>query len=565
VAGGTNWKQISGDGDRIAAIKTDGTLWMWGYNTEGDLGDNTIVDKSSPVQTVAGGTNWKQTGGSAAIKTDGTLWVWGNGDYGAIGDGTFGNVHKSSPVQTIAGGTNWKQVARGYNTNAAIKTDGTLWTWGRANQGALGDPGQTSASSPVQTIAAGTNWKQVAIKFWSVAAIKTDGTLWMWGANLYGQLGDGTSTAKLSPVQTVAGGTNWKQVESYTFTAAIKTDGTLWTWGDAGSYGQLGDNTTVRKSSPVQTVAGGTNWKQVAVGSGVAQAIREDYSGTNPVGGGTFSATINSNQQELNLRTWALGAGWDGSSAATITVGSGVYIWSDSTSTSALTINGSWPGGVTVINNGYIMGNGGVGGAGQGLNNSNPAESGWAGGVAISIGISVTIDNTNASAYIGGGGGGGGGGEGQVGKTGYGGGDGGGGAGGGPSAYGSAAGGTVGAAGGTDGNGGGGGGSGGGGGMPGFDATSGGGGGRIFPGTGGSGAYGIGGNGGSSNAAGSGGVFNTNPGGGGGGGGGGGWGAAGGAGYNGAAGGGGGKAVALNGFSVTWTSGNATRVYGSVS
>ena len=272
VSGGTNWKQVScSREDFTAAIKTDGTLWLWGWNNEGQLGDNTITSKSSPVQTVAGGTNWKQVSFGerhiAAIKTDGTLWLWGLNSSGQLGDNSI--THRSSPIQTVSGGTNWKQVSCGGSHTAAIKTDGTLWTWGRnVFSGALGNNSTGNRSSPVQTVSGGTNWKQVAAGGNSTTAIKTDGTLWTWGSNTYGQLGDNSITHRSSPVQTVSGGTNWKQVSCNTRnTAAIKTDGTLWNWGDnTYFYGQLGDNTGTHRSSPVQTVSGGTNWKQVSVG-----------------------------------------------------------------------------------------------------------------------------------------------------------------------------------------------------------------------------------------------------------------------------------------------------------
>jgi len=278
VAGGTNWKQVSGGYYRTAAIKTDGTLWTWGYNNFGQLGDNTTVTKSSPVTTITGGTNWKQVAcgqyHTAVIKTDGTLWTWGYNKYGQLGDNT--SVNKSSPVTTVAGGTNWKQVAGGYRHTVAIKTDGTLWSWGYTGLGQLGDNTTVNKSSPVTTVAGGTNWKQVSGGTYHTAAIKTDGTLWTWGYNGYGQLGDNTTVDKSSPVTTVAGGTNWKQVGGVIYhTAAIKTDGTLWTWG-YNFYGGLGDNTTVSKSSPVTTVAGGTNWKQVAGGYAHTAAIKTD-------------------------------------------------------------------------------------------------------------------------------------------------------------------------------------------------------------------------------------------------------------------------------------------------
>ena len=358
IAYGTNWKSVSANSSSVVvAIKTDGTLWNWGWNSGGQLGDNTTIDTLSPVQTVAGGTNWMQADAgqycTAAIKTDGTLWCWGNG--GMIGDNT--TISKSSPVQTVTYGTNWMQVSAGSTHCAAIKTDGTLWVWGANTQGQLGDNTIITKSSPVQTITGGTNWKQVACGYDNTAAVKTDGTLWVWGNNSYGKLGfwnsgyagtspvtvsgsktnnttfttsnttgvsvgmkiftsstavswttvsaistnvsitftpssfTGTWTGTISlgvnaippsrpsrvssPVQTIAFGTNWKQVAcGHGNTAAIKTDGTLWCWG-RNSYGRLGDNTTITRSSPVQTIMYGTNWKQVTCGyRGVTAAIQ---------------------------------------------------------------------------------------------------------------------------------------------------------------------------------------------------------------------------------------------------------------------------------------------------
>ena len=277
-AGGANWKQVSGGGYSTAAIKTDGTLWTWGHGTSGQLGDNTIISRSTPVTTFAGGTNWKQVSGgassTAAIKTDGTLWTWGSNFQGMLGDNT--TTDRRTPVTTFAGGTNWKQVSAGRNMMAAIKTDGTLWTWGFNFAGGLGNNTTNSILTPVTTFAGGTNWKQVDCGYFHAAAIKTDGTLWTWGRNNnFAQLGDNTIISRSTPVTTFAGGTNWKQVDCGAYyTAAIKTDGTLWTWG-LGTDGQLGDNTIISRSTPVTTFAGGTNWKQVACGY-VTAAIKTD-------------------------------------------------------------------------------------------------------------------------------------------------------------------------------------------------------------------------------------------------------------------------------------------------
>jgi len=283
VSGGTNWRQITTSGQTTAAaVKTDGTLWTWGSGGQGQLGDNTTNSKSSPVQTVASGFNWSSVSSGFqtiyGIKTDGTLWAWGLNASGQLGDGSISN--KSSPVQTIASGTTWVQVAAGETFAVATKTDGTLWTWGTNSSGQLGDNTTISKSSPIQTIAGGTNWRQVSGGLTTCSAIRTNGTLWLWGDNSTGQLGDNTTISKSSPIQTVSAGTNWKLVSSgYGFTAAVKTNGTLWTWGN-NTNGQLGDNTTIFKSSPVQTINGGSNWKMVnaasaspSVGEGLIHAI----------------------------------------------------------------------------------------------------------------------------------------------------------------------------------------------------------------------------------------------------------------------------------------------------
>jgi alpha-tubulin suppressor-like RCC1 family protein len=277
-SGGTDWKQVSSVGRHTTAIKTDGTLWTWGFNGVGQLGTNDTTQRNTPVTTFAGGTNWKQVSSgfnhTAAIKTDGTLWIWGTGASGRLGVNDTSN--RITPVTTFAGGTNWKQVSCGVNHTAAIKTDGTLWTWGINSTGQLGTNDTTQRNTPVTTFAGGTNWKQVGCGTAHTAAIKTDGTLWTWGNGSFGQLGTNDTTNRSTPVTTFAGGTNWKQVSSGSaHTAAIKTDGTLWVWG-SNAFGQLGTNDTTNRSTPVTTFAGGNNWKQVSGGISHTAALSDD-------------------------------------------------------------------------------------------------------------------------------------------------------------------------------------------------------------------------------------------------------------------------------------------------
>jgi len=275
-----NWLQVKTINLGTVAIKTDGTLWSWGRNNLGQLGLGNTTDYSSPKQ-VGSLTNWAKLAENihdrsvAAIKTDGTLWTWGYNSFGQLGLGDTTN--RSSPTQ-VGSLTNWSSVASGESHILAIKTDGTLWAIGGLNRyGQLGDNTITDRSSPVQ-IGSLTNWSKVRAAKEISFSIKTNGTLWAWGWNLYGQLGLGTSgfsTEKSSPTQ-VGSLTNWSVLGGgRAHTLSIKTDKTLWAWG-LNNNGQLGDGTTTYRSSPVQ-VGTSTNWIKLGDGgvSNTSFAITE--------------------------------------------------------------------------------------------------------------------------------------------------------------------------------------------------------------------------------------------------------------------------------------------------
>ena len=248
-------------------------LWTWGTNSYGNLGLGDTTNRSSPVQ-VGNESTWAAFSDSISIKTDGTLWSWGKNFAGRLGLGDTTN--RSSPVQ-VGSSSDWSiiksQYESQYGPSAAIKTDGTLWTWGSNIVGALGHGDTTDRSSPTQ-VGALTNWSQVTISHISMLAVKTDGTLWSWGQNYFGNLGLGNATNYSSPKQ-VGALTNWISISGALNPVSIKANGTLWIWG-RGLYGSTGQGNTSDLNSPTQLGAL-TNWAYATSGrQGQTYAIKTD-------------------------------------------------------------------------------------------------------------------------------------------------------------------------------------------------------------------------------------------------------------------------------------------------
>ena len=254
------------------------TLWGFGNNGNGALGDGTNDSRSSPVQTIAGGSDWAVVhvgyDGTMALKNDGTLWTWGNGSYGCLGD--LQDSDRSSPVM-IANGKTWKSIGGAnyyYGCSAAIDDNDHLFVWGLNDHGQLGLGDQNNRSSPIQM--GGKTWSQVSSSAYSMGAIDTDGKLWMWGDGGYGALGLNSTEDYSSPVQ-VGADTDWMQIAcGYHYTMAIKNDGTLWAWGE-GNDGKIGLGNENDYSSPTQ-VGSDTNWNKVATCNDHSAAIKEDGS-----------------------------------------------------------------------------------------------------------------------------------------------------------------------------------------------------------------------------------------------------------------------------------------------
>lgn len=247
-------------------------LWAWGLNSNGQLGDGTTISRSTPVREATSSTNWSQLAKCAptafndhmcAIKSDGTLWCWGSNAYGKLGTNdtaVFGSERRRSiPTQEATSSTNWKFVSKSSYNTFGIKTDGTLWGWGRNNGGQLGLNDIINRSSPCQEFTSSTNWKYVHTDGDSTFAIKTDGTLWGWGNNTAYALGVNDLIRRSIPVQEFSSSTNWKQVScgpnyNNNSAGAIKTDGTYWAWGQMGSG--------LDRPTPAPQAIAYTHWKR---------------------------------------------------------------------------------------------------------------------------------------------------------------------------------------------------------------------------------------------------------------------------------------------------------------
>jgi alpha-tubulin suppressor-like RCC1 family protein len=328
VGGDNNWSFVASENSRaIFAIKTDGTLWAWGKNNNGRLGLNDAIDRSSPVQVGAetgwtfaftdancsfgvrdgklffiGGfsddgdsgtgvrdgtfsspiqigalTNWQKVQHSnthrwaCALKTDGTLWTWGNGTtYYATGQGS--TADRSSPVN-IGSGVTWIDFSVSHTAGMAVSDANELYGWGSRDYGALADNVTSGTrTTPTKTTygAAGTeSWLSLHAHYQGQHGITTDGKLYGWGRGNDGVIGDGFQASRSGAVQ-IGALTNWSSVSSDTASAsiqscvALKTDGTLWAWGSNEFYGQIGQGSLDETSynSPVQ-VGSETNWGQV--------------------------------------------------------------------------------------------------------------------------------------------------------------------------------------------------------------------------------------------------------------------------------------------------------------
>ena len=272
------WKQVSSGGEFTVAIRSDGTLWAWGVNDSGQLGQGNTENSNIPQQ-IGTDSNWQSIKAGQwhvlATKTDGTLWAWGSNGWGQLGlNSREPNI--TSPVQVFTD-KDWQNIAAGTFHSLAMKSNGTLGAWGARSDGRLGTNDNSVGINrfPVQ-VGSDDNWSNIAAGESHTLAIRTDGTLWAWGNNDSGKLGDGTESDRYIPVK-IGTDTNWQAVSAgYFHSIGLKSDGTIWSWGLDAFSNLLGDNGETIKRLVPGKVGSDNDWQSVVASDGHVLAIKNN-------------------------------------------------------------------------------------------------------------------------------------------------------------------------------------------------------------------------------------------------------------------------------------------------
>jgi alpha-tubulin suppressor-like RCC1 family protein len=289
----TTWKMVSAGTEFGFALRSDSTLWCWGFNGNGQLGTGN-PGTETPVQM---GTehSWVRVACGAAhtlaIKADGTLWGWGYNYGGVVGNSGLTQVDTPNQIGTDQ---DWVYIASGLAHCAGIKSNGTLWMWGDNSSGQLGNGTNTGSDVPIEISTAGIDmlpWTQVSLGAVHTLALKSNGTLYTWGNNSQGQLGNNTQVNSVSPVQ--IGTASWKNVSAgFGHSTGVQMDSTAWSWGFNGN-GQLGLGDLQPRFQPTQ-IGNGDTWDRIIAGSAFNYARTLDnqtwswgYNGQGELGIGT--------------------------------------------------------------------------------------------------------------------------------------------------------------------------------------------------------------------------------------------------------------------------------------
>ena len=293
-------------------VRTDGTLWSWGANFNGQLGDGTLAPRNAPVSIPGISGAWRVAAGAAhslVLRADGTMLAWGANANGQLGDGT--NSEHRTPAQ-VAGLTGIEALAAGYYHSLALHADGSVWAWGRNSNGQLGDGSTQDRNAPTR-VSGLASVRAIAAGGFHSLALDSNGVLWTWGRNSDGQLGDGSQTDRFTPLS-ISGLSGVQALAAGGFhSLALEAGGTSWAWGD-NTCGQLGDGTLVNRALPVrieglggaQVLAGGTCHSLAVRADGTLWAWGNNLFGQ--LGDGTQRDRLRPQTVEVGSRSWA-GAG----------------------------------------------------------------------------------------------------------------------------------------------------------------------------------------------------------------------------------------------------------------
>ena len=291
-AGTVCWRKVSAGQNFTLAIKADGTLWGWGINSN-QLGLGYSGNQNLPIQ-IGTANDWMTVSAGAdhalAIKTTGTLWAWGSGIFGQLGNGLFNSATWN--VTQVGTATDWLKVSAGTKFSLAIKTNGTLWSWGLNGLGQLGNGTIVNTNIPNQ-VGTATNWSKIDAGNEYSLAIDTGGFLYAWGDNTFGQFGNGTNTGSLSPM-IVSSSNFWTNISAgFTHSIILNSFGFMFTAGD-NSQGQLGNGTNTASNTFIPATSTGAQFQYIAISAGQydSLAIKNDN---------TLWSWGNNNQGQLGL------------------------------------------------------------------------------------------------------------------------------------------------------------------------------------------------------------------------------------------------------------------------